>query len=167
MPTRPLLPAIGLALCLGFSPAVAGNEPARKAPDQSQAELNEAVHQELVDLLRRLAEITAMLEDDETRESIQAAMRAVRGPQLGVRGSENEQPPGVRVEQVYPDSPAALADIKAGDVITAVNNRPLDGQAPATRVLQRTLRQHAGTAPLLLALDRNGERLELELTLPD
>jgi serine protease Do len=59
---------------------------------------------------------------------------------------------GVVVTEVTPNSPAALADIQAGDVITEVGRNPVTG----TESFQKALAEQKGKANLLLLLDRKG-----------
>jgi S1-C subfamily serine protease len=59
---------------------------------------------------------------------------------------------GVVVTEVTPNSPAALADIQTGDVITEVGRNPVTG----TESFQKALAEQKGKANLLLLLDRKG-----------
>lgn len=68
---------------------------------------------------------------------------------------------GVLVANVRPDSPAAAADVRAGDVITAV-----DGEAVSSpRDLQRAVRRAGGS--VTLELTRDGQPVTAEVTLPE
>jgi serine protease Do len=59
---------------------------------------------------------------------------------------------GVVVTEVTPNSPAALADIQTGDVITEVGRNPVT----STESFQKALADQKGKANLLLLLDRKG-----------
>jgi serine protease Do len=59
---------------------------------------------------------------------------------------------GVVVSEVEPNSPAALADIQSGDVITEVGRNPINN----TESFQKALAEQKGKPNLLLLLDRKG-----------
>ena len=59
---------------------------------------------------------------------------------------------GVVVTEVAPNSPAALADIQSGDVITEVGRTPISN----TDSFQKALAEQKGKPNLLLLLDRKG-----------
>ena len=67
---------------------------------------------------------------------------------------------GMLVTEVYAASPAAMAGIKAGDVITDIGNTPLRDR----RDYQDALRNHTPDSPARLVLYRNGARMELRVT---
>jgi regulator of sigma E protease len=60
---------------------------------------------------------------------------------------------------VQQGSAAEAAGIKAGDVITAIDGRPIQGFAELQRIVQTS-----GGRPLMLTIDRGGERVELKAT---
>ncbi len=68
---------------------------------------------------------------------------------------------GAIVDKQVPDSPAAKAGIKAGDVITEVNGKPVQN----SRDLARTIGMMAPGAKVKVALVRNGEHKTMEVTL--
>src|SRR6516164_6193255 len=59
---------------------------------------------------------------------------------------------GVVVTEVAPNSPAALADIQSGDLITEVGRNPVSN----TESFQKALTEQKGKQNLLLLLDRKG-----------
>ena len=59
---------------------------------------------------------------------------------------------GVVVTEVAPNSPAALADIQSGDLITEVGRNPVSN----TQSFQKALTEQKGKQNLLLLLDRKG-----------
>jgi serine protease Do len=59
---------------------------------------------------------------------------------------------GVVVTEVTPNSPAAVADIQTGDVITEVGRNPVT----STESFQKALADQKGKPNLLLLLDRKG-----------
>jgi S1-C subfamily serine protease len=59
---------------------------------------------------------------------------------------------GVVITDIVPNSPAAVADVKPGDVITEVDRVPVNN----TEAFQRALASQKGKSNLLLLLDRKG-----------
>ncbi len=66
-------------------------------------------------------------------------------------------PDGVWIEEVFRNSPAEAGGLQRGDIITRVNQRPV--QAPAD--VRRAIFQHAVTGPLTVTVRRGVELLEL------
>jgi serine protease Do len=59
---------------------------------------------------------------------------------------------GVVITDIVPNSPAAVADIKPGDVITEIDRTPVNN----TEAFQKALASQKGKSNLLLLLDRKG-----------
>ncbi|MDQ2070081.1 PDZ domain-containing protein [Natronospira bacteriovora] len=145
--------------------AQAGTSPlSEERREALQQEMEEARH-DMQEAARRLARLSAMLHEDDIREPVVQAMRVVRGPRLGIRISASDEPSGVRVDGVVEESAAAEAGLQVGDIITAVNNRPLGQERQASRILAQSVRAHQSQSPLVLEVMRNGNRLELEVEL--
>ena len=70
-------------------------------------------------------------------------------------------PSGANVPAVVPNSPAAAAGLKDGDIITAVDGQRIDG----THSLDDTLTQYAPGDELKLSILRDGQPQDLTLTL--
>ena len=68
-----------------------------------------------------------------------------------------EGPEGAIVARVQPESPAAAAGLEPGDVITAVNQRPVDDMRELTRMIAAI---EAGTSTTLTVW-RDGQTIEL------
>ncbi len=66
---------------------------------------------------------------------------------------------GVLVLRVQPDSPAAAAGLRAGDVITAVNELEITDAAS----LQQAVERAGVDTPLQVSLERNGQPLQVNL----
>jgi len=66
---------------------------------------------------------------------------------------------GARVEEVLPDTPAARAGIRAGDVIVAIGGRPVSGYADLDNVVGTS-----GGRPLTVDIARGGTHLRLKAT---
>lgn len=64
---------------------------------------------------------------------------------------------GVLISRVGADSPAALAGLRAGDVIVKINNQPLLKQETLLNIIQNSL---VGST-LQIELNRNGQMLNL------
>ncbi len=67
---------------------------------------------------------------------------------------------GVVVADVAPGSPAERAGVRAGDLLRAVDGRPIDGMPALTLAVFL----HQGGAPVKLTILRGAERLELSAT---
>lgn len=70
---------------------------------------------------------------------------------------------GVLVSSVTPDSPAAKAGLRAGDVITSVNGRSMD----SPRELTEELRDAKPGADVELGITRDGKATTLKATIPE
>jgi S1-C subfamily serine protease len=75
--------------------------------------------------------------------------------------SSGNSPPGVEVETVQSDSPAASAGILPSDVIDAVDGQPV----PSLLDLQGALRLRRPGAPVVLDVIRNGGHWPMHATL--
>jgi len=74
---------------------------------------------------------------------------------------------GVRVTEVYPDSAAEKAGLHVGDVITAVDDTPIEAsQVEDVEVLPTMIRQYKIGSTVALTVYRNGEKKTLSVTLP-
>jgi S1-C subfamily serine protease len=75
---------------------------------------------------------------------------------------QNGQPAGVAVGSVVPGGPAAAAGIKPGDVITAVNNTPVQSSAELSEVLAGL---SPGQAVPVTVVDPQGKTTSVTVTL--
>ena len=81
---------------------------------------------------------------------------------LGVSGADSTgEPSGAVIVEVEPDSPAADADLRRGDVITSVDGEPLDGMAD----LVAAIRSRQPGDSLALTIVRDDEEQTVEVTL--
>ncbi|MEX0792186.1 MAG: PDZ domain-containing protein, partial [Pirellulaceae bacterium] len=71
---------------------------------------------------------------------------------------------GVVVRYVYPDSPAALSELKAEDTITHLNNEPIT-DAAALRIAIQAIEKSESAQKMTVI--RAGETLQLEVTLAE
>jgi len=98
---------------------------------------------------------TAVGEAIELAESASAASTAIAHPKLeGAQFAPAEEGAGVEVSDIKPQSPAARTGLRPGDVITAVNRRPI-------RTVDELKRAVNGQDTLLLTLKRGPGRLFL------
>jgi S1-C subfamily serine protease len=131
-----------LALALSM-PAAMSAEPATKSEpsrDETQQKL-EAAQKRLDAAAREVADLSMSLSDDVMPEMMAFAgmspQSAVLGVNIGSRRNSNRDD-GVEILSVSPGGAAAEAGLKAGDVLTEVNGKPLkrDGdESPRSRLL--------------------------------
>ena len=86
----------------------------------------------------------------------------IAGIDLDTRSAEYyELPVGIYVQQVQPDSPASKSSIKAGDVITAVDNKDVKTMNELNEIKEQ---KNIGDK-ITLTIYRNGDTKQIELTL--
>jgi serine protease Do len=90
------------------------------------------------------------------------AVLAGRGGQLGVRISDMPDG-GVRVEEVEPDSAAAKAGLKAGDVVTSFDGERVRSARQFARLVQETAPGRTVTA----AITRNDRKQDVQITMTE
>ena len=90
-------------------------------------------------------------------------------PYIGIGGIDLNQasseyyklPIGIYVKQIYPDSPAALSDLKPGDVITSINEIKVTSMDELNKIKNS---KNIGDE-ITLDVYRNGETKQIKLTL--
>jgi serine protease Do len=92
---------------------------------------------------------------------LQRNLRETDKAYLGMQGDFHFAGPGVKVQVVQPDSGAAAAGLRAGDVILRVNQRQISGLLE----LRSALTGLAPGARLAMVVNRDGEELPLEVVL--
>ncbi len=75
-----------------------------------------------------------------------------------------EKPPGVALSLIQEGFPAKLAGLLAGDVILAIDHKPLDPANPDLDFASRIQVLGAGRSAML-SVSRGGEKLEVKVTL--
>ena len=70
--------------------------------------------------------LNSLLEDDPyaayfTKEEIEAAERQQKGVYQGIGASVSKTEEGLKIEYVYPDSPAEKGGLQAGDIVLRVD----------------------------------------------
>ncbi|WKD61656.1 Periplasmic pH-dependent serine endoprotease DegQ precursor [Corynebacterium ciconiae DSM 44920] len=89
----------------------------------------------------------------------------VKQPIIGARVAANGSPYGAVVASVEPGSPAEQAGVKAGDIISRVNDRSIDS---ADALITAVRSQEFGATISLEIVDDNGENPRtVEVTLPN
>lgn len=92
---------------------------------------------------------------------LQRTLRETDKAFLGVRGDPAFAGPGVRVQEVTANSGAAAAGLQPGDVIEAVNQRPLSGVLE----LRNSLNGLEPGTKVAMAVNRDGRKLALDVVL--
>jgi S1-C subfamily serine protease len=90
------------------------------------------------------------------------AVLAGRGGQLGVRISDRPDG-GVRVDEVEPDSAAAKAGLKAGDVLTSFDGERVRSARQFARLVQETASGRTVTA----SITRNDRKQDVQITMTE
>ncbi|EMI18994.1 M6 family metalloprotease domain protein [Rhodopirellula maiorica SM1] len=128
---------------------------------------------QLMEAIKRLkggekANVTVWREGQTTQREVQLASKADQPPAshgawLGVMLSPTEEGQGVRVERVMPESPAADAGLRSGDIIVKCDKRAVsDAQTFASSVEDKG----PGTK-LQLTVKRDGDQKQISVTLGD
>jgi hypothetical protein len=80
---------------------------------------------------------------------------------LGVRLNSSDDEGGAKVEEVFPDSPAAKTGVKEGDILVAVDGQAVDGPHEATMLIgEQTLGSKTA-----LTLRRDGQERQILVVL--
>lgn len=122
---KPTLLSLSLLLALPLAQAA---DPAPAAPAERTAAREELaeLRAQIAELSRRMADLSVELGDVGPRAY---AFRYVTDPDRAVIGvvlAAEER--GARIEALTPDSPAERAGMRSGDVITAIDGKPLAGK---------------------------------------
>lgn len=133
---------LALVLSPAMSPAMS-TEPAKK-PEPSRAELQqklEAAQKRLDTAAREVADLSMSLSDEFMPTFMlfdgSSPQRAVLGVNIG-SSANSERDDGIEIVSVSPGGAAAEAGLKAGDVLTEANGKPLKrdgGEPPRTKLL--------------------------------
>jgi C-terminal processing protease CtpA/Prc len=133
--------------------ARAGDEAAREAADAKKfAELQARMN----DLAQRMAEMSAKIGDQASASALRYLADGKRG-MLGVVLDDDAA--GLRVGAVTPDGPAERAGIRDGDVITAIDGKPVRNGGES----ELAGRLVAGK-PVSLSVLRDGKTLQFHVT---
>jgi hypothetical protein len=147
-----------LAVTIGLLIACAGAGAQTTKTDAEQARELEKARAELNRAAQRYAELSrANMKFDRAHFEREFEQRFTRQPVLGVVLSPDPKA-GVRIAAVTPDSAAAKAGLRSGDVLTAIDNRKLDQKDAGERLTQA--RKQLGTldvkSSVTLAYTREG-----------
>ena len=80
---------------------------------------------------------------------------------LGVQVGDVQSPPGVVVLAVVAGGPAAQGGVQVGDLITAINGKPVTDSA----TLSQQLSSLAPRSDATLTVNRNGQSMSIKVTL--
>ncbi len=94
---------------------------------------------------------------------LERSLRSSDQAHLGIQAARGYQGPGVKIEDVRPDTGAAAAGIRAGEVIREVNRRPISGLLELQNALRTT---SPGEVIEILAETEDGETI-YQVTLGD
>lgn len=153
---------LAFCLLLPLSGAVFAAPP---AATPAQAETDAAVQQQMDALqarMRALASQMAALSTklgDEARASALHYMADSRRGMLGM--AVNQGAKGLRVDAVTPGGPAERAGLESGDIITAIDGKPVDGFGGNS---EAALWQAQIGKPLTLTVDHDGKSRTLRVT---
>lgn len=139
---------------------LAGTAAATPAEDEeaSTEERLQDAQRRLEDAAREVAELSGEVAGPRAFREFDFAMRGPRRAMLGVNvGSAEPNGGGVRVDGVSPGGPAAEAGVKAGDVIVAIDAKPV----ATGRELVRAMEAIEPGDKVELGLKRSGKPLGL------
>jgi membrane-associated protease RseP (regulator of RpoE activity) len=154
--------------------AVAGAlGPARAAETQDRAQLEKQLQDaqsRLADAARDVADITSKLYGGEPGADVMKFRHGFpppRGAMLGINiGGEQNRAEGVEVMSVSPSGPAETAGLRKGDVITAVDGKPLrkTAESGASRQLVQHLRSVEPGQVVKVDYLREGKKMSASVT---
>jgi len=130
--------------------ARAGDDAAHQTDEQKLADLQKRMN----DLARRMAELSTKAGDQASASALRYLADGKRG-MLGIVLDRDSA--GLRVGAVTPDGPAERAGIRDGDVITAIDGKPLHGGDMSRDDL-------VAGKPVTLAVLRDGKTLQFHVT---
>jgi type II secretory pathway component PulC len=161
----------GGALCLAclasFAADANKSERTEVARGQRQQRL-EAAQQRLERAAQDVAELSIALSEDEGADSAAPRARSQRAV-LGVsidKGDDEDREEGVEVQSVSPGGGAAEAGLRSGDVLLALNNKPLkrDNEGSARTKLLGVLATIKPGEKVSVKYSRDGKTRTAEVT---
>jgi S1-C subfamily serine protease len=163
---RTVAAALAVALALGALPPVA-QAAAAQDDAQLQQQLDDA-RARLDDAARDVAELSRKLYGDDAGSGPKGLPGPrPRGAMLGINiGGSTDRAEGVEVMGVSPSGPAQSAGLKQGDVITAIDGKPLRraGERSAGRQLVDHLRGVQPGQTVKIDYLRDGKKLSAAVT---
>lgn len=128
-------------------------------------------------VLRQELQIARKQMDDAARRVAELSRELGEGQRIHIHGFGSKRPmlgfvlgvnegKGVRLDAVTPDSPAAKAGLRSGDVITSIDGRILSGEHAAERIgeAQRLLGRLEVGQEVALSYERDGKPADVMVT---
>jgi membrane-associated protease RseP (regulator of RpoE activity) len=161
MKLSPTRAALWLALAVALAVPAAAQEwtaaPDARAPTAAQQKELDAARAQLDAAAKRYGELAGKYGVDPVRFKVE--QRLLRKPVIGVVLAPDESA-GVRIAGVTPDSAAAVAGVKSGDRIVAIDDRSIAGADPEVRVevARDAIGKHGEKSKVKLQLERDGKK---------
>lgn len=148
---------LSAALFVALIPGVCSAQ----TPDEAELRMElDRARTALATARERVAEISSQLGEDGRHVRIHRIndKRPMLGFVLGVNEAK-----GVRLEAITPESPAARAGLRSGDVLTAIDGQAIRGEHGAERIgdAQRRLGGLKEKQPVALAYERDGKSAQV------
>ncbi|HEY5803263.1 MAG TPA: PDZ domain-containing protein [Lysobacter sp.] len=156
---KPTLLAASIGLLFAF---VAVAQTATPGADAAKARELAAAREELRSAAKRVAELSG--ESDMARQMIYDR-QFERRPVIGVVLAP-EAKSGVRIAAVTPDSAAAKAGVRSGDLLTSINSKPITGKDSEQRLAAARvqLRDLDTDSAVTLGYERDGKVASAKVT---
>jgi S1-C subfamily serine protease len=156
-------------MAVAFALLVAGSALAKPAPGELSADERAKAEARMRELSREMAELGRKLGEDDGVRIIEDRMVAMNRAMLGINvddGASVKSGEGVVVAAVTPNGPSGKAGLKSGDLIVAIDGKPLKAKGDDTsfELLREAMGDKEPGDVAKLKLKRDGKALELSVT---